>query len=263
MRSFMVTSYGQASGLLTGRCKNSRKIQRNTYVQRKSYGNDIAVRLHSTDVVTYHKNGDVSLSTGGWTTTTTKDRIQSYTPGNISLWSERGVFFLTAHGQTVPFADGIRIKASGEIKGATETVMSVKAAWRESDRIQAKISRWRKKAKHGEPAPKLTLAKIADDENQNVRLPMILCYGLARYLQDAGVVIEQSPEFTFLRKEIDRWHAIAGMKDAEGTIIVVGGECRNLADAREWYSKTAANALVNRGQGSTEGIVRAELLRSL
>ena len=92
---------------------------------------------------------------------------------------------------------------------------------------------------------------------------MILCYGIARYLQDAGVVVEQSPEYTFLRVEIDRWNAVSGMKDREENLIVVAGECKTLADARSWFALTAAQSLTIRGRGTTEDIVRAELLRSL
>jgi len=211
------------------------------------------------------------------------------------------------------------VKPSGEIENGTkETIEDIRAEWRATDRENARISRWKSKARgltrdmtactdnkdwrghttnrcrcwkcgtrpfdrskletitgescehcgcrkiHTPPAcPKLTPAKIETEENATVRRAMILCYGLARMLQDAGLVVEQSPEYTFLRHEIDRWNAIAGMKDAEGNIIVVGGECRTLADALAWFTKKTADALVNRGQGSTEDIVRAELLRSL
>ena len=32
----------------------------------------IGLRLHSTEVVKYHRNGDVSLHSGGWRTATTR-----------------------------------------------------------------------------------------------------------------------------------------------------------------------------------------------
>ena len=315
-------NYATAIEKLTGRCQQSRKLQNNTYLQRR--GQDIAVRLHSTDVVTFHPNGDVSLASGGWDTITTKDRIRSYSPFQLS--TERGEAFLyLGRGQTVPFVDGITVTPEGEVKHAGKRTMDdIKTEWRETDRENARISRWKSKAKgltrdssncrnrarplasalekcrcwqcsrkgfrpsglkygtcgacgckgvYTPPAcPKLTPAKIEAEENATVRRAMILCYGIARFLQDAGEPVETTaltPEFktedirTFLLYRIDSYHSIAGMRDADGQITVVDGQCRNLADARKWFTKTAADCLVNRGQGSTEDIVRAELLRSL
>lgn len=312
-------NYAQANEKLTGRCKDSRKLENNTYLKRR--GQDIVVRLHSTDVVTYHPNGDISLASGGWNTITTKSRINTYSP--FQLQCERGEPFLyLGRGLQVPFVDGITVKPSGEIvNGSKQTIDDIRAEWHERDRESARISRWKSKARGltrdssqctkqetnwryraDDPnapkkcgcwrcgrrgfgpsklspgkctncgclgvvtrpnCPKLTPAKIQAESKATARRAMILCYGLARYLQDAGVVIEQSPEYTFLRAEIDRWNAVTGMKDAEGNIIVTGGQCRSLEDARAWFAKTAADALVNRGQGTTEDIVRTELLRSL
>ena len=81
---------------LQGRCKDSRKVGNNTYLIRRGEGycrhadtgkplpgtivpeDDIAVRLHYTDVVTFKCDGDIVLSSGGFHTRTTKDRINQY-----------------------------------------------------------------------------------------------------------------------------------------------------------------------------------------
>jgi hypothetical protein len=53
-------------------------LENNTRLHKR--GNDYAVRLHSTDVVTIHANGTYTLNTGGWHTATPKARINDYSP---------------------------------------------------------------------------------------------------------------------------------------------------------------------------------------
>jgi hypothetical protein len=71
----------------------SRPVANNTRVHWQ--GEDaIAIRLHSTDVVTITRDGRYRLSTGGWFTITTLDRIRSYSPACIVTnggdWALRG-----------------------------------------------------------------------------------------------------------------------------------------------------------------------------
>jgi hypothetical protein len=95
-------NYEGANAFLGSR--DSRKVRNNTYVQRretvhhKVVGKDatdmhhvagpvehsIAVMLHDTDVVTYEKNGRVTIRTGGWSTNTTRDRINAFSPVGVS-----------------------------------------------------------------------------------------------------------------------------------------------------------------------------------
>lgn len=89
-------SYTEADAVLTGRCKERRKVANNTWLERRSHNGDpddeIAVRLHDTDVVTYRRDGAISLNTGGWFTVTTKARINEFTPFSIS--SVKGEWFV-------------------------------------------------------------------------------------------------------------------------------------------------------------------------
>lgn len=102
--------------------RDSRKLQNNTYAQRR--GPDaIAVRLHATDVLTFHRSGLVTFNTGGWETVTTKDRINSYAPHGWSVYSEKGRWML--HGTRADgvqdrwfFRDGI---TADTIKGGIKT----------------------------------------------------------------------------------------------------------------------------------------------
>ncbi len=104
-----MTTYADLDAKLTGRCSQSRKVANNTYAERR--GDDIAIRLHATDVVTFHRDGTITLNTGGWVTVTTKARINDYLPGGLALRSVKGRWYLHyfADGFETPYADGIRI----------------------------------------------------------------------------------------------------------------------------------------------------------
>lgn len=90
-------SYQEASDYLgekSGRplCNNTRLIRR--YVGDR-FGSGIAVRLHATDVVTFHDDGRLTLWTGGWNTVTTRDRMNRAL--HFSAWyvgTERGTLYL-------------------------------------------------------------------------------------------------------------------------------------------------------------------------
>lgn len=88
-------SYTEADTVLTGRCHERRKIANNTWLERRPANDgieddddEIAVRLHDTDVVTYRRDGAISLNTGGWFTVTTKARMNTFSPFGVS--SNRG-----------------------------------------------------------------------------------------------------------------------------------------------------------------------------
>lgn len=112
--------YAELDARLTGRCAQSRKVANNTYLQRRPNG-DIAVKLHRTDVVTFHADGTATLNTDGWLTVTSKARINEWLPGGISLSSVKGRWFLTYPGhwddvtntyvaserKAVPYSDGV------------------------------------------------------------------------------------------------------------------------------------------------------------
>lgn len=127
--------YTQASEKLVGRCKDSRKLENHTYLVRR--GSDFAIRLHDTDVVTLHKDGSVTLDSGGWKTVTTKTRMNEYSRiywGHAySVFSDKGVWKLTTGGnkftdwttktlnpkyQEYVFRDGITVYKDGRVTGA-------------------------------------------------------------------------------------------------------------------------------------------------
>lgn len=79
----------------------------------------IAIRYQSTDVVTFHASGAITLSANGWYTLTTRSRIQEFSPfflGRDSggLWTVRYWVSDEESPREFPFADGMTLTPSGE-----------------------------------------------------------------------------------------------------------------------------------------------------
>lgn len=112
--------YKTANEQLTGRNHAGRKMDNNTYLERR--GEDIALRLHSTDILTFKADGSTVVQTGGWKTVTTKDRLNNYLPFNYGLSQKRGVWYWSQYlgnGQHKPlpiFTDGDVITAKGKLR---------------------------------------------------------------------------------------------------------------------------------------------------
>jgi hypothetical protein len=117
------TTYAEADAILTGRCQQRRKVANNTYCERRESG-DIAVRLHSTDIATFHPDGTLTLDTGGWATVTTKDRVNRALGNRGRVWSDRGRWHLRG----LPFADGITLDESGDVLSDTAGQLEAVAA---------------------------------------------------------------------------------------------------------------------------------------
>jgi hypothetical protein len=129
------TSFEEAEGMLTGRCANSRKVANHTYVQRR--GADIAVKLHATDVATFRPDGTVELSTGGWVTVTTKERMNAVLRPGFVISQDRARWYVsrwddsTGWHRVAAYADGMVVNlVTGKITGgeAIDTVSAEDAA---------------------------------------------------------------------------------------------------------------------------------------
>lgn len=104
MRTNLSTSFELAKPALTivGKPKI---IDRNTFRYRTEDGAEV-VRLHLTDIVV-KKDGKTTLNSGGWKTSTTKDRINSY--GGCRVISDKGQWIVQKDGESAPFYDGITL----------------------------------------------------------------------------------------------------------------------------------------------------------
>lgn len=74
-----------------------RKLANNTYLLRNEDGS-IALRLHDTDIITYYPDGRTVVTTGGWPTMTTRERMSGMLPGDWAVYSES----FKKHGEDAP-----------------------------------------------------------------------------------------------------------------------------------------------------------------
>ncbi len=102
---------------------NKSKIANNTYLYRLYYTNtpigeyrrrqhtveyDITMRLHGTDIVCWKPSGAIVLKTGGWYSTTTKNRLAMVVP----IYQKNWAWYI---GDGIPFYDYMVINKYGRI----------------------------------------------------------------------------------------------------------------------------------------------------
>jgi len=136
-------NYRQANELLTGRCKESRKLANNTYLMRQN--DDIVVRLHETNIITFKPDGKVVLSSGGWLTPTTKNRLNDY--AGVNVYQDKGQWYIGSWDQkdNPLFHDGVTIK-NGK-------VLRPRFKDKKSERLQRQIKAYCKKLKELDVLP--------------------------------------------------------------------------------------------------------------
>lgn len=109
LRDLRVTSFDDAADQLGGRdritlCSNTRLICRGEHL--------IVVEYHETDIVQHLSNGEVYLNSGGWRTSTTKQRMNRCLPEGFYVYQKRGVWWVRC-GQfpttDVLFKDGMEL----------------------------------------------------------------------------------------------------------------------------------------------------------
>ena len=84
--------YNEAVSMVRGkRNATKRKIGNNTTAEIMGDGS-VGIMLHSTYVVKIHPDNTYTLNSGGWRTSTTKDRINKYT--NAGLYQKDWVWYL-------------------------------------------------------------------------------------------------------------------------------------------------------------------------
>lgn len=126
-----IRSYTDASAFLGNRAK--RNVEYATVLHRID-GDSIAVRYHSTDIVTYYQSGQTVLTSGSWHSPTTKDRLNRY--GSLRMWQSHGTWYLDS---ARIFSDDMRILPDGSLTGFTP--VSPDTA-KESRKLRADIKRY-------------------------------------------------------------------------------------------------------------------------
>jgi hypothetical protein len=144
-------NYGEAlaqwNANFEARRKNPRrrrecKLANNTVLVQHADGR-LAVRLHETDVVTFHGDGSATLNSGGWQTFTTRDRMTSC---GFSVGLGGGVAVLYHGGRRWTYADGMRVKPDGTVSYVGFVNPDADAALKLRRRRLALVKRLEKKA---------------------------------------------------------------------------------------------------------------------
>lgn len=93
-----------------------------------------AIRYHYTDVITMYPNGDTELTSGGWRTYTTKERLNR----KFNVWSDKGIWYIKepATGNTLTYFDGIKFDSAGYAKETKEIDI------KHINRIKRKIAKY-------------------------------------------------------------------------------------------------------------------------
>lgn len=88
--------------------KESKRIGHNTDLVRLPDGG-IGIRLHWTVVVTYERDGSIRLNSGGFETTTTKQRINACLPAGFRVFAKSYKWYVQIggfeNGETIDFRD--------------------------------------------------------------------------------------------------------------------------------------------------------------
>lgn len=80
-----------------------RKLDHNTVLVQTQDG--FGVQLHGTVVVEYLPEGAIKLNSGGWLTTTTKDRLNKFSP--FRIFQSKYEWFIENTKGKIAFHDGI------------------------------------------------------------------------------------------------------------------------------------------------------------
>jgi hypothetical protein len=95
--------------------RRARKLAHNTYLIEDDPSDEgLGIQYHSTEIVTYYENGSVRLSSGGWQTSTTKERMNAFTPKGISVWQQLGCWYVTTPAGVFEFEDGMVVSDIAE-----------------------------------------------------------------------------------------------------------------------------------------------------
>ena len=107
-------SYAEAAAIYAEKSKRSNwtgRVAHNTYLHERCDG--FVVRLHLTDVVFFHPDGRVTLSTDGWQTFLTRERIRRC---GFRCGSSNGVVSVLHLGRWWTFADGMTLNPDGTVE---------------------------------------------------------------------------------------------------------------------------------------------------
>lgn len=105
------TAYAHALSLIPAN-RQTKRLRGRATVARRCEDGSIAVRYHATDILTFRPDGTVTVTSGGFRSTTTKGKLNEYLPAGMPrVWQGNGVW--TFGGKTL--LDGDTITRGGKL----------------------------------------------------------------------------------------------------------------------------------------------------
>jgi hypothetical protein len=117
---------------------DKKKLANNTYLAKRD--DAFVIRLHNTDIVKIKEESNqtfFTVNTDGWMTSTTKERINSFTP--LRIFQKRGVWYvyqqIDGREEIVQFFDGMTVDQSGRVVNSAEASLDGIEAGRKLDQM--------------------------------------------------------------------------------------------------------------------------------
>jgi len=101
-----IKSYSTADKALG---QNKTKVIGNNTELVEDFSGSISIELHGNRILTFKRSNDIVLDSAGWQTSTTKDRLNRYTPKSVSITQRDGVWYVKRNGREQEFRDGMVI----------------------------------------------------------------------------------------------------------------------------------------------------------
>lgn len=98
-------THSEAVRMVRGKTgRDRRKVGNNTYAEILPNGS-VGIKLHNTYVVKIHGDGTYTLNSEGWNTSTTKDRINQYSP--VRVYQRQFQWYVQLNSTEYPYMDGM------------------------------------------------------------------------------------------------------------------------------------------------------------
>lgn len=110
-----LNTYAVLSAFLGNRTERKTPAGTHTRIVRTTidgYQNCIAVEYYWTQIVTFTAGGSVVLNAGNWRSATTKARMNEYAPDGVSVFQDKGDWFVCDNGKVKPFCNGMKVKGA-------------------------------------------------------------------------------------------------------------------------------------------------------
>jgi hypothetical protein len=95
--------------------KEVKKLGHNTTVERLGEF-EVGIRYHRTFIIKIDVTDFITVNTGGWETSTTKERLNQFLGcRNVYIQQKKGVWTIHGPNDSLPYVDGMQILPTGQI----------------------------------------------------------------------------------------------------------------------------------------------------